>query len=153
MDVAFYDATNPRAREFVWGKVRDNYLRPYGIDVCWLDACEPELRPGTRRTCATTPAPASRSATCTRGRTRGRSSRGCAEEGLPPTVSLNRSAWAGSQRYGAALWSGDIPATFASLRAQITAGLNIAVSGIPWWTTDIGGFHGGDPASTRSTAS
>ena len=42
-------STTPRtreAREFVWGKVRDNYLRPYGIDVWWLDACEPELRPG-----------------------------------------------------------------------------------------------------------
>ncbi len=61
------------------------------------------------------------------------------------SVSLVRSAWAGSQRYGAALWSGDIPATFASLRAQIRAGLNVAISGIPWWTTDIGGFHGGDP--------
>jgi alpha-D-xyloside xylohydrolase len=52
-----------------------------------------------------------------------------------------------SQRYGAALWSGDIPATFESLSAQIRAGLNAAVSGIPWWTTDIGGFHGGDPSS------
>ena len=59
---------------------------------------------------------------------------------------LCRSAWAGSQRYGAAVWSGDIPATWESLRQQVRAGLNIAISGIPWWTTDIGGFHGGDPA-------
>jgi alpha-D-xyloside xylohydrolase len=56
-----------------------------------------------------------------------------------------RSAWAGSQRYGAALWSGDIPADFGALQAQIRAGLNTALSGLPWWTTDIGGFHGGDP--------
>ena len=48
--------------------------------------------------------------------------------------------------YGAAVWSGDIPATWESLRQQVRAGLNIAISGIPWWTTDIGGFHGGDPA-------
>jgi alpha-D-xyloside xylohydrolase len=43
------------------------------------------------------------------------------------------------------VWSGDIPATWESLRQQVRAGLNIAISGIPWWTTDIGGFHGGDP--------
>jgi alpha-D-xyloside xylohydrolase len=61
-------------------------------------------------------------------------------------VSLIRSAWAGSQRWGAALWSGDIPATFESLAAQVRAGLNVALSGIPWWTTDIGGFHGGNPS-------
>jgi alpha-D-xyloside xylohydrolase len=60
-------------------------------------------------------------------------------------ISLNRSSWAGAQRYGAALWSGDIGTDFATLRAQIKAGLNAMMSGIPWWTTDIGGFHGGDP--------
>jgi alpha-D-xyloside xylohydrolase len=42
------------------------------------------------------------------------------------------------------VWSGDIASTFESLRAQVRAGLNIAMSGIPWWTTDIGGFYGGD---------
>jgi alpha-D-xyloside xylohydrolase len=64
-------------------------------------------------------------------------------------VLLSRSAWAGSQRFGAALWSGDVPATWASLRAQVRAGLNVAIAGIPWWTTDIGGFHGGDPDSAE----
>ena len=54
-----------------------------------------------------------------------------------------RSAWAGSQRYGAAVWSGDIKADFESLAQQVRAGLSMAVSGIPWWTTDIGGFQGG----------
>lgn len=46
VQVAFYDATNPEAREFMWSKVRDNYLAPYGITAFWLDACEPELKPG-----------------------------------------------------------------------------------------------------------
>jgi alpha-D-xyloside xylohydrolase len=69
---------------------------------------------------------------------------GMAEAGQEPTVLLCRSAWAGSQRYGAAVWSGDIPATWLSLTQQVRAGLSIAISGIPWWTTDIGGFHGGD---------
>src|SRR5712692_8514144 len=49
------------------------------------------------------------------------------------------------QRYGVALWSGDIQTSFPALAASVRAGLNVAVSGIPWWTTDIGGFHGGDP--------
>ncbi|WP_037666544.1 TIM-barrel domain-containing protein, partial [Streptomyces afghaniensis] len=46
VQVAFYDATNPEAREFVWSKVKENYLDPYGITAFWLDACEPELKPG-----------------------------------------------------------------------------------------------------------
>jgi alpha-D-xyloside xylohydrolase len=73
-------------------------------------------------------------------------------EGLKSTgedeiVTLCRSAWAGSQKYGAAVWSGDIASTFEELQAQVRAGMNIGISGIPWWTTDIGGFHGGDPES------
>jgi len=60
-------------------------------------------------------------------------------------LSLARSAWAGSQRYGVALWSGDTAPTFESLAAQVPAGLNAAMSGIPWWHADIGGFQGGDP--------
>ncbi|MGN1164789.1 MAG: TIM-barrel domain-containing protein, partial [Candidatus Ornithospirochaeta sp.] len=62
-------------------------------------------------------------------------------------VSLIRSAWLGSQREGIVLWSGDIPSTFESLSAQIKAALNVSLSGIPWWTSDIGGFRGGDPAN------
>jgi alpha-D-xyloside xylohydrolase len=53
---------------------------------------------------------------------------------------LTRSGWAGSQRYGAALWSGDITAAWSTLRTQITEGLNFCMSGLPWWTLDIGGF-------------
>ena len=145
VDVSFYDATNPRAREFVWAKVRDNYLRPYGIDVWWLDACEPELRPGFQANLRYDAGPGLEVGNMYPRENARAFYEGMAAEGQPETVSLVRSAWAGSQRYGAALWSGDIPPTFASLRAQIRAGLNVAVSGIPWWTTDIGGFHGGDP--------
>jgi len=66
-------------------------------------------------------------------------------DGESDVLTLNRSAWAGSQRYGAAVWSGDVGATFEALRVQIPAGLNIGMSGIPWWTSDVGGFKGGDP--------
>jgi alpha-D-xyloside xylohydrolase len=68
-------------------------------------------------------------------------------EGEEEILSLCRSAWAGSQRYGALVWSGDIDSTFDDLRRQIPAGLNIGLSGIPWWTTDIGGFKNGDITS------
>ena len=70
---------------------------------------------------------------------------GMAGRGETEMLMLCRSAWAGSQRYGAAVWSGDIPSTFESFRVQVRAGLNMAMSGIPWWTTDIGGFFAGDP--------
>ena len=53
---------------------------------------------------------------------------------------LTRSAFAGSQRYAAATWSGDVASDWDSFRKQVPAGLNMALSGIPWWTTDIGGF-------------
>jgi alpha-D-xyloside xylohydrolase len=58
---------------------------------------------------------------------------------------LTRSAFLGQQRNAAASWSGDIAPTFESLRRQIPAGLNFSLSGLPYWTTDIGGFLGGDP--------
>lgn len=140
VNVAFYDATNPAAREFVWSKVRDNYLRPYGIDLFWLDACEPEIRPGDHENLRFHAGPGAAVANLYPRE----NAAGFARE--PGMVTFNRSAWAGSQRYGAALWSGDIPATWDSLRAQVRAGLNAAMSGIPWWTTDVGGFHGGDPS-------
>jgi alpha-D-xyloside xylohydrolase len=143
--VAFYDATNPEAREFVWSKVRDNYLRPYGIDVWWLDAGEPELRPGLHGNLRFHAGPGLEVANMYPRENARAFCEGMMAEGLE-TVTFNRSAWAGSQRYGAVLWSGDIWPTWASLRAQIRAGLNVALSGIPWWTTDIGGFHGGDPS-------
>jgi len=73
---------------------------------------------------------------------------GMRSEGETEIISLCRSAWAGSQRYAAAVWSGDVPSTFEALRAQVVAGLNIGLSGIPWWTTDIGGFREGEAASS-----
>ncbi|NRT28826.1 alpha-glucosidase (family GH31 glycosyl hydrolase) [Clostridium beijerinckii] len=67
------------------------------------------------------------------------------KEGQGNIINLLRCAWAGSQRYGALVWSGDIDSSFESLRNQFAAGLNMGIAGIPWWTTDIGGFHGGNP--------
>src|SRR4029079_12927657 len=53
---------------------------------------------------------------------------------------LTRSAFAGSQHYGAAVWSGDISATWANIKDQIAAGINFSLSGVPYWTMYAGGF-------------
>lgn len=65
------------------------------------------------------------------------------ESGQEDIVNLVRCAWLGSQKYGALVWSGDIFSTYEDFRKQICAGLHMGLCGIPWWTTDIGGFHGG----------
>ncbi len=145
MPVAFYDPTNPRTRERIWELIASNYLA-YGIRVFWLDACEPELNPADPGNLSFYAGPGAEVAGIYPRDNARLFAAGMAAAGQQPTVLLCRSAWAGSQRYGAAVWSGDIPATWESLRTQVRAGLNIAISGIPWWTTDIGGFHGGDPA-------
>jgi len=145
MPVAFYDPTNPATREYVWSLVERNYLSR-GIRVFWLDACEPELNPGHPGNLSLYAGPGAEVASIYPRDNARLFAEGMANAGQEPTVLLCRSAWAGSQRYGAAVWSGDIPATWQSLRLQVRAGLNIAISGIPWWTTDIGGFHGGDPS-------
>ena len=63
--------------------------------------------------------------------------------GATDILSLSRSAWAGSQRYGTAVWSGDTQSTWGQMRQQLAAGLNMQMSGIVWWTFDTGGFSGG----------
>jgi alpha-D-xyloside xylohydrolase len=139
----YCDATHPEARRFLWQQVRENYHR-HGIRVWWLDAGEPEYPADGMAQQARYAEGAGaevgnlypvRHAQCF--------AEGMRQAGEGDVVLLARSAWAGSQRYGVALWSGDIPATFESLAAQIRAGLNVALSGIPWWTTDVGGFFGG----------
>jgi alpha-D-xyloside xylohydrolase len=140
MPIAFYDATNPRTRRFIWALVKRNY-HDLGVGTWWLDACEPELNPGHPANLSFHAGPGAEVAGIYP-----RDNARLFAEGMAgqETVLLCRSAWAGQQKYAAAVWSGDIPATWASLRQQVRAGLSIAIAGIPWWTTDIGGFHGGD---------
>ena len=145
LPVAFYDPTNPRTREYVWDLIARNYLAT-GIRVFWLDASEPELNPAQPGNLSLYAGPGAEVANIYPRENARLFAEGMASAGQEPTVLLCRSAWAGSQKYGAAVWSGDIPATWLSLRGQIRAGLSIAISGIPWWTTDIGGFHGGNPS-------
>lgn len=142
--VSFYDPTNPEARAYLWEKLHQNYHK-HGIRVFWLDGCEPEIRPGHPRNLRFFAGPGA--AVINRYPLDHARAvyEGMRSAGEDTVLSLCRCGWAGSQHYGAAIWSGDIGATFAALRAQLTAGINIGLSGIPWWTSDIGGFHGGDP--------
>ena len=142
----FYDSTNPEARRYIWEKVTEGYRR-YGIRAFWLDACEPEiLSDNAENARYFLGQGAEVQGVYPREHARG-FYEGLQASGEDEVVLLCRSAWAGSQRYGAAVWSGDIESTFEALAAQIPAGLNMGVSGIPWWTTDIGGFKNGDPTT------
>jgi len=141
--VSYYDATNPRARDYIWSKVREGYFK-HGIRLWWLDACEPELRPEDPGNLRYHLGPGLEVANLYPLQHAKGFHDGMTGEGEEEILLLCRAAWAGSQRYGAAVWSGDIDSTFDALRRQIPAGLNIGLSGIPWWATDIGGFKGGD---------
>ncbi|MFQ3545562.1 glycoside hydrolase family 31 protein [Halobacillus rhizosphaerae] len=143
-NTVYFDSTNPGAREFVWEKAKKNYYDK-GVRIFWLDEAEPEYNVydfenyryhlGSNAQVGNI-YPMMFSKAFYDGMT---------EEGQENVVNLVRCAWAGSQRYGALVWSGDIDSSFESLKNQFTIGLNMGLAGIPWWTTDIGGFHGGDP--------
>jgi alpha-D-xyloside xylohydrolase len=144
--VSFYDATSPAAREYLWAKLREGYYA-HGIAVWWLDACEPEMLPEQPANLRYRLGPGLEVGNIYPLLHAQGIHDGMRGEGEQEILSLCRSAWAGSQRYGTVVWSGDIDPTFAELRRQIPAGLNMGLSGIPWWTTDIGGFRGGDISS------
>ena len=141
--VHYMDSTNPEARNYIWNEVRRNYLSR-GIDIYWLDACEPESAYGKTEEFMFHKGPGAAVANAYPMLYERGFWENMRAAGIEAPLNLCRSAWAGSQRYGTAVWSGDIPSTFGSLRRQIRSGLNMAMSGIPWWTTDIGGFTGGD---------
>ncbi len=140
---SFYDSTNPEARAFLWEQIKKGYVQ-HGIRYFWLDTIEPEIIPleldNTRFYLGNGKEVAGLYPKCYQQGFY----EGLLAEGEKAPLTLGRSAWVGSQRFGAAIWSADIPSTFESMRRQITGGLNIAMSGIPYWCTDIGGFHGGD---------
>ncbi|AEF81222.1 glycoside hydrolase family 31 protein [Leadbettera azotonutricia] len=143
-----YDATNPEAREYVWNKVKKNYYEK-GIRVFWLDEAEPEYAVYDFEQYRYHLGPNLQIGNIYPVMYAKTFFDGMEKAGQKNIINLLRCAWAGSQRYGALVWSGDIHSSFASLRNQLAAGLNMGMAGIPWWTTDIGGFHGGEIADPR----
>lgn len=142
-NTVFYDATHPGAQKYVWERCRENYYR-YGIRCFWLDEAEPEYGPYDFDNYRYYAGPALQ---CTNtypvGYAKGFYD-GLRAEGETDIMSLVRCAWAGSQKYGVLTWSGDIYSSFRAMQEQLQAGLNMGIAGIPWWTSDIGGFLGGD---------
>ena len=139
-----FDATRAAARDYVWAKVKRNYWDK-GIRVLWLDEAEPEYTAydfDNYRYHLGSDLAVGNIYPFMYART---FYEGMAAAGQEKVINLIRCAWAGSQRYGALVWSGDIHSSWKSLRSQLVAGLNMGIAGIPWWTTDIGGFHGGNP--------
>lgn len=140
----FFDATNPGAREYVWSKAKAHYFDK-GIRTFWLDEAEPDLMGHYDWDLIRYNAgPALKVGNLYPVRYAQAFYEGQQAAGQENVLNLVRCAWAGSQRYGVLLWSGDVHSTFESLRRQFAAGLNAGISGIPWWTTDIGGFTGGN---------
>lgn len=140
----FFDATNPEAREFVWAKCKANYA-DYGVDAFWLDEAEPEYGTYDFSNYRYWSGPnVSTGNIYPREYNRGFYEGQLADGREGDIVNLTRCAWVGSQRYGALVWSGDVHSTFEDFKAQITCGIHMGMAGIPWFTTDMGGFALGD---------
>lgn len=143
---SFYDAYDPDARKLFWSQMNDHYM-PLGIDAWWMDASEPNIRDCTDmqyRKDLTTPTALGPSTKYFNAYAlMNAEAIYDGQRGVEPdkrVFLLTRSGFSGLQRYSTATWSGDIATRWEDMEAQIAAGLNFAVSGIPYWTMDIGGF-------------
>lgn len=139
----YIDMINPKARNYVWSLIKKNYYDK-GIRYFWLDEAEPGMIPNHYDNIR-----------CCLGNFEEYALlypyyyakmfyEGLQDAGENDIITLARAGYMGSQRYGALLWSGDVPSTFEALDKSVKTGLAMTMSGIPWWTTDIGGFWGGD---------
>ena len=142
----FYDSYNADARKLFW-KLMNEKLFSIGINGWWLDCTEPDICSNLSRT--ETILRQSPTALGSGYRYLNAFSLMNAKgvyEGQRSTSEnqrvyiLTRSAFAGQQRYSATTWSGDIASRWYDLKAQISSGMNFTLSGIPYWSMDIGGF-------------
>ena len=145
---ALYDAFNPAAREYYW-KLIDKGLFQIGADAWWLDTDEPETE--GRKTNILVTNKVALGSGARYANLYPLMTTSAVYEGQRKTSEqkrvfiLSRSAFAGAQRNSIAAWSGDVESNWLSFARQIPAGLNFELSGLPYWTTDIGGFIIGNP--------
>ena len=137
------DPTNPETRKYVWQRLKENYV-DNGVDLLWFDEAEPEIHPEHFDNLILSLGNGDEVGLIYPYYYAQLVYDGMKEMGRDDIVTLSRCAYIGAQKFGTLVWSGDIPSTFESLRKQVKSGLNMAMCGIPWWTTDIGGFYGGD---------
>lgn len=137
------DPTNPETRKFVYGKLKEGYLN-HGVDALWFDEAEPEIHPEHFDNLLFHIGRGDEVALLYPYYYSQLVYDGMKADGRDDIVTLSRAAYLGAQKFGTLVWSGDIPSTFESLSMQVKSGLNMAMCGIPWWTTDIGGFWGAE---------
>ncbi len=143
---SFYDAYSQGARDLFWEQIRE-HLFTKGFDAWWMDASEPDILSNAsieyRKKLST---PTALGPSTKYFNTYALVNAMAIYEGQRSAEPnkrvflLTRSGFAGLQRYSTATWSGDIGTRWEDMKAQIPAGLNFALSGIPYWTFDIGGF-------------
>ncbi|MDX1954011.1 MAG: glycoside hydrolase family 31 protein [Chitinophagaceae bacterium] len=142
----FYDVFNEKARQGFWALL-DKNLFSKKVDAWWMDASEPDIlsnvSPEKRKQqmqplASGTAAEFMNAYPLMNAKGIYEGQRG--SDSSKRVFLLTRSAFAGSQRYAASIWSGDIGARWEDMRTQIIAGLNYSMSGLPYWTLDIGGF-------------
>jgi alpha-D-xyloside xylohydrolase len=143
---SFYDAYSADARKLFWKQIEEK-LYPKGFDAWWMDASEPNIQDNTsmdyrKALCGPTAlGPSTKYFNAYALMNAEAIYDG--QRGVDPdkrVFLLTRSGYAGIQRYSTAVWSGDIGTRWEDMKAQISAGLNFALSGIPYWSMDIGGF-------------
>ena len=143
---SFYDAYAVGARKMFWDQLEEK-LYPFGFDAWWMDASEPNIQDNTSmeyRKALMNPTALGPSTkylnaySLVNAESIYKGQRGVDND--KRVFLLTRSGFAGIQRYSTAVWSGDIGTRWEDMKAQISAGLNFALSGIPYWTMDIGGF-------------
>jgi alpha-D-xyloside xylohydrolase len=142
----FYDTFSADARKLVYQQIYDRLVGKYGWDGIWADNTEPQAYPDSvnMRTVPTALGKGALNINAyplqhAKALYEGWRSTGPKDKRV---YVLTRSAWAGQQRYAATEWSGDINCDFPTYAKQIPAGLNFAAAGMPYWTTDIGGYWG-----------
>lgn len=137
-DCVEIDPFNPETRKYVWNICKKNYY-DFGIDAFWLDNAEPDYGVYDFENYRYCDGPAMAISNMY-PQMYSRAFYDEMSKENKPVVNLLRCAWAGSQKYGNVVWSGDVPSTFEAFADQLQCGLNMGLAGIPWWTTDIGGF-------------
>ncbi|MCR8558346.1 DUF5110 domain-containing protein [Mucilaginibacter sp. BJC16-A38] len=141
---SYYDAHSPKARELYWDQARDSLIKRYGWDAWWVDQCEPDngaLLDERRKSNFSIGRGIDYFNTYSLEHSKGIYQGWRRDIPGKRAFFLIRQSFAGEQRNAATLWSSDISCTFSAFKSQVPQGINACVSGIPYWTSDIGGYH------------
>jgi alpha-D-xyloside xylohydrolase len=139
----YYDAHNPKARDMYWEQARDSIVKRYGWDAWWVDQCEPDngsLLDERRKSNFSTGKGIDYFNSYALEHAKGLYKGWRNDIAGKRAFFLVRQAFAGSQRNATTLWSSDVTCTFRALKSQVPQGINACASGIPYWTSDIGGY-------------